>query len=553
MRAIFDSASHEKWLLHTWSLSVEWQFYLLYPIYILTAAHLFKRSTMGWAVWIVFFGSLSLSIFVTSLKPIAAFYLLPTRAWEMLAGGLVFVHEADVKRIKFKPTLVEYLGVLLIVISAFLFGASREWPGYLALVPVSGAVLVIISAARNSALTGNPVFQFIGQCSYSIYLWHWPLLVFIRYYRGQFTGILVIEAILIAVVLGWVSFQFVEQPLRRKMQKMTGLRQLAWFAWGALPVVLFAIAINIDDGINWRYQGRNLGQLLKYETALDDWGYPSNCGRMDLFGKLRLCKIPGEGHNSVLFIGDSEVEQWWPRLKQLDGSNLNRREIVLATYGGCPPLPRVNRFTPGYRCDEFFNAAKTLAFNPDYSTVVIGSVWTDYFYGAYNSKNRQTALFMCDHNNGRVAINLSSPQFKDVLSEFSEFISQLKRLRKRVIIILPIPGRSENIPKVLYLAAWRQNPIPDLSISESSFREYEMPLTSKLRQIADDTGAEIIDPLTFLCRNDRCPVLTQDGTPLYRDGAHLRPFAVKARASFLDNILIDEPTASGKLLEPAHR
>ena len=80
-----------------------------------------------------------------------------------------------------------------------------------------------------------------------------------------------------------------------------------------------------------------------------------------------------------------------------------------------------------------------------------------------------------------------------------------------------------------------------------------MPLTSKLRQIADDTGAEIIDPLTFLCRNDRCPVLTQDGTPLYRDGAHLRPFAVKARASFLDNILIDEPTASGKLLEPAHR
>lgn len=115
-----------------------------------------------------------------------------------------------------------------------------------------------------------------------------------------------------------------------------------------------------------------------------------------------------------------------------------------------------------------------------------------------------------------------------------------------MIIILPIPGRYDNIPRSLYLATWRDEAAPDLSISESSFRAYELPMISNLRRIANETGAEIIDPLNFLCSDDRCPVLTQDGTPLYRDGAHLRPFAVRTRANFLDDITIDKTAAREK-------
>lgn len=553
----FDAASHEKWLLHTWTLSVEWQFYLLYPIYILVAVRLFKRSRpIGWAIWIAFLGSLALSIFVTSLRPLAAFYLLPTRAWEMLAGGLVFIHEVDIKRLKIEPRRVELLGVFLILIAAVSFGVRPEWPGYLALVPVAGAVLVIMAAARNSMLTGNPILQFIGQCSYSIYLWHWPLVVFIRDIEGQFTAPLVVAGIVMSVVLGWLSFRFVEQPLRRAMQRMTFSRQTVSFTCGALPVALVAAAIYVGDGMNWRYQGNNLARLMQYEAALDDWEYPSNCGRMDLFGRLRLCKIRGEGQNSVLFIGDSEVEQWWPKLNEMRGLSLNRREIVFATYGGCPPLPRVNRLAPGYRCDEYFNAVKQLAFDKDYSTVVFGSVWTDYFYGAYKSRNRETALFMFDQYNNRVPVTLHGPLFEGVFSEFAQFISELVRSGKRVIIMLPIPGRYDNIAKSLYLAAWRSAQIPDLSISESDFRLYAAPLISRLRQIAASAGAEIIDPLDFLCSDGRCPVLAQDGTPLYRDGAHLRPFAVKERATFLDDIVTDKTMtrgARGKASEPALR
>jgi peptidoglycan/LPS O-acetylase OafA/YrhL len=537
----FDVASHEKWLLHTWSLSVEWQFYLLYPIYMLVIVRTFKGALpVALSIWAAFLVSLALSIFVTSLKPIVAFYLLPTRAWEMLAGGLVFVHDANINRLKLKKGPFEFLGLLLILISAISFNAYVEWPGYLALAPVTGAVLVILSAKRSSVLTGNKIFQFIGQCSYSIYLWHWPVIAFIKYFEGQFNGILVAAAICLSVVLGWLSFYFVEQPLRRTMQKLTTIQQVVSFAFGALSLLLVAIAVNVSDGVNWRYRGNNLVQLLQYGEAIGDWDYPSNCGRMDIFGRLRLCKIRGKGKHSVLFIGDSEVEQWWPKLHELPSPNLRRHEIVLATYGGCPPLPEINRYTPGYRCDQFFDAARHLAFNQEYSTVVFGSVWTDYFYGAYNSKDPEPALFAYDQNHKRVPVTLRSPVFKNVISEFARFISRLVKSGKRVIIILPIPGRSENIPKVLYLATWRGTPIPDLSIRKNDFRRYARPLISKLRQIAADTGAEIIDPLDYLCSDDRCPVLTRDGIPLYKDGAHLRPFAVKARAGFLDDLLTDK-------------
>jgi peptidoglycan/LPS O-acetylase OafA/YrhL len=534
----FDSASREKLLLHTWSLSIEWQFYMLYPVYIQVAASaLRQRSGVTAAIWAAFVLSIACSIFGTQFRPLAAFYLLPTRAWEMLAGGLVFLYAENWRQRSSRERRgVELVGLALICLAIASYSDRTDWPGYLALVPVAGTALVLLAEVPQSMLTGNAVAQFLGQWSYSIYLWHWPIVVYLRGTEIPFPAGMLAAGIALSVLIGFMSFHFIEQPFRKMLQRKDVRGQIAVYAGGALPVILFAVGVYTLDGITGRYNGHNLALLLQYQAALDDWGYPSNCGRTDFFGRLRLCRIGRGEKDAVLFVGDSQVEQWWPRFNQMGDGNL-AHPIIFATYGGCPPLPRVNRITPGFRCAEFFEAAKQLASRDTVSTVVFGSVWTDYFVGAYNGTDEQPALYILDENGKRVTVSLGSTVFKDEILEFTDVIAQLVRLGKRVIVILPIPGRHENISKELYVAAWKNTKIPDLSIPEKAFQQYSQQVVSALRAAASTAGAEIIDPLDFFCKNGRCPVVAEDGKPLYRDGAHLRPFAVKERAIFLDDIV----------------
>ncbi|MGO9392899.1 SGNH hydrolase domain-containing protein, partial [Rhodoblastus sp.] len=205
---------------------------------------------------------------------------------------------------------------------------------------------------------------------------------------------------------------------------------------------------------------------------------------------------------------------------------------------GCPPLPRVNRFTPGFRCAKFIDAVRMQLENDEtISTVVFGSVWADYFLGAYNIQNGRTDLYIIDKSGGRAPVNIGSNTFNDVFSEFGAFVGQLVQSGKRVIIITPVPTRYENIPKEMYIAEWQNRTVPDLSISEDEFRQYSEPVVSALRASVSTSNVEIIDPMNFLCKEGRCPVLAADGRPLYKDGGHLRPFAVREKAAFLDKIV----------------
>ena len=527
----FDSAAQEKLLLHTWSLSVEWQFYLLYPVYLQVAASVFRRrSGVAVILWAAFIISFASSIFGTQFRPIAAFYLLPTRAWEMLAGGLVFLYGVNWSpRSNLERRGFELSGLMLVCCAIALYDDRTDFPGYLALVPVAGTSLVLLAAVRQSIFTGNAAAQVLGQWSYSIYLWHWPIVVYLQdnneipYPAGKLAA-----GIALSVFMGLMSFHFVEQPFRRMLQQENFRVQIGAFAGGVLPIVLLALGVYTLDGIVARYNGDNLLLLQQYQAALNDWGYPSNCGRTDLLGRLRLCKIVGSEKGVVLFIGDSQIEQWWPRFSHTGNWNL-AHTIIFATYGGCPPLPRVNRLKRGFRCDKFFEAAERLAGGNNISTVVFGSAWADYFVGAYNAKDEQPALYVTDENGKRVPIAPGSTAFKEVISEFTVLAAKLVKSGKRVIIILPIPERLEDISKELYLAVWNDKQIPDLSIPEDSFQEHSKQIVSALRAAASAAGAEIIDPLEFLCKNERCPVVAEDGKPLYMDGAHLRPFAVKRK------------------------
>ncbi|WP_259741197.1 acyltransferase [Pseudomonas fluorescens] len=161
----FDAPLHENWLLHTWSLSVEWQFYLLYPVLIMGFYKFLGAQKTRAALIALALLSFAASVVLSKTHPVFAFYMLPTRAWEMLAGGLVFLYPLRLG--SRNGSICEGLGLLAIFISVLCFSQDDLWPGYLALLPVLGTMLVIYGNTQ-SVFSRNQTMQFVGSISYSV-------------------------------------------------------------------------------------------------------------------------------------------------------------------------------------------------------------------------------------------------------------------------------------------------------------------------------------------------------------------------------------------------
>lgn len=210
----FAPGAEEKWLLHTWSLSVEWQFYLIYPIFILAVRKIFSNKWSKILILLATIFSLIVSIYSSRILVSSSFFMLPTRAWEMLAGGLVYLYGLD----NLKGRTSEIIGILLIVFSLFCFSGEDYWPSYNALLPVVGAMLVIFSKEQRGILSIAPL-QFLGKTSYSIYLWHWPIYLYIYNTYGGVDYATSGIGIVASIVVGYISYRYIEMPCKEKDRK----------------------------------------------------------------------------------------------------------------------------------------------------------------------------------------------------------------------------------------------------------------------------------------------------------------------------------------------
>lgn len=215
-------------LLHTWSLAVEEQFYLAFP---LTLALLARRSKLFGVTAGLALGSLALGVYGTWTHPNMTFYLLPTRAWEPLLGAALATYlvpaaaEAPVRQAGSSPAnqLAGWIGLAMIVGGFFFIAEADHFPGVVALAPALGSLLLLISIADGKTgparLLSQPFFVTIGKLSYSLYLWHWPAIVMGRMYadltgRSDRAGTLI--GLLVGVILALLAYRFVEHPLRQR-------------------------------------------------------------------------------------------------------------------------------------------------------------------------------------------------------------------------------------------------------------------------------------------------------------------------------------------------
>ncbi|GAB1437895.1 acyltransferase family protein [Providencia sp.] len=358
----FDTGAHEKWLLHTWSLAIEWQFYLVYPVILIIINKFFKLKVTKLTVLFMFFISLLFCIYTSSVSPEKAYFSFYARIWEMLAGGIVFLffqRDRDNRNLSI-------LGFMLVFISYFVYSDKTIWPSYNAILPVFGAFLILIANNQSSVIYNNIVSQSIGKWSYSIYLWHWPIAVYLHMSPYASDVIAAIFGMCVSVFLGYLSFRYIESFDFKKYKY--------GYSYPLLMVLIIFLAgktISHYDGYNNNYNlVHTFEEKLKYERYchIDD---KSN-NRDNLNCKIGEAKTAPKG----ILWGDSYAGHLDPFLSDILPDNVS---FISRTVSGCYPAFTVKSSSmvdeTSKVCEKARSITKKEILSNPYNIIFIAGRW----------------------------------------------------------------------------------------------------------------------------------------------------------------------------------
>lgn len=290
----FDTSAKEKWLLHTWSLSVEWQFYMVYPIIIMGIIKAFGQKSVKYVISALALASFVSSVYLSKTDQGAAFYLLSSRAWEMMVGGLAFLLPGIVRDGLKSP--VKYFSLIAALAGVYLLNSAMQWPGELALIPVASTFLIIYAGDKDNVILDNVIFQWIGKISYSIYLVHWPIAVYmsINNISGMEYSII---AIISSVLLGAASFYLVENPVRKALSSIDVNHKRTELAYIAIPLCVVL-------GASWSVLNMNgLPSRFQFATMTSEQ-LKEQMNRYWVDGD-KPHPVPKTGDKKIVIIGNS--------------------------------------------------------------------------------------------------------------------------------------------------------------------------------------------------------------------------------------------------------
>ncbi|MDN3240604.1 acyltransferase family protein [Glycomyces tritici] len=537
-----------------WSLAVEEQFYLLWPLLLIGLMFLAGRSprkfvSAGVAACAVVIGiSLVLSVLVTEQSQPTAYYAAHTRAWELAAGALLALAlPAWRKTPKAAAWGLGIIGLAMVLTAGFMFGEATPFPGYSAMLPVTGTMLLIIA---GTSAAGHPVgrllstgpFQFFGKISYSLYLWHWPILILIPLAVGAEPSILLNVVLLIgAVAVAQVSYQYIEEPVRNarfiKANKVWGLLTgLACSLVGIAVVIAFTVvfvrapsgdpvpAAEVEQSETVAQLQEQLAAALEVNTVPENLTpsllevendqpaiYDNDCHlrKVETVQPDNCTYGVIDGDKTAVLFGDSHAAQWFPALEPI--MERNGWRLIIRTKSACTPVSvsvEDEEIDDYYaQCDEWrgnvFEELDSIA--PD--LVILSSSEGPVLHGVDDADSAW-------------------------LDGWQETLDRIQGAGAQVVTIADTPRSTESIPECVSL---HMDSLQDCSIPQAEgIRLPERRADTMALQEA--AGAVVIDPVDWFCTQGTCPVIAGD-ILMYRDAHHMTTHYAASLEGLLEDAL----------------
>jgi len=516
-------------LLHTWSLAIEEQFYIVYPVALWLIFRYLKHRLVHFLT-ITLLLSFGFSVWLTPANPTASFYLLPSRAWELLLGAIVAM--GTLPRLKSTwRELAAIAGLGMIVWSIFSFSALTSFPGLPALVPCLGCALLLYAGHSYAGKSGETVVGRIlqikaivgvGLISYSLYLWHWPMLAIARHYYASahlptnVTAYILCSAVLLSVL----SWRFVERPFRNFRQVSTR-RIISLSLTSATALLIFGFLVSFGSGIPGRFSESVL-EIAAVKSDRDT--YAQNCLTSG------QCLIGSRDIPVVSFIlwGDSHAAAIYPAISKAAEEKV--RAGLFFGKGACPPLVGVTRAYVGenFRCIEFNeHVLEAIRSNTSVETVILAARWALNGEGYRYKEEPGSPVYLASERFKQTNIKNNRAIF---LHGLERTLSRIKELNKRIVLVGSIPEIGIDVPWVMALNQSR-GVKSRLAPTKDEFSTRQQFVLDSLSSFADAYNAKLILPHEALCDENVCNV-ENDGVPLYVDDDHISK-STATRISYL--------------------
>lgn len=525
----FDTPALGKPLLHIWSLSVEEQFYLFYPLTLFglwwAGGKMGKQKQFVSISFVVLFAaSLFAYLVVSQNKPQDTFYLPYFRAWELMAGGFIAIY--PLRQSRWIRELGVPVGLGFIAVSAYFNVDQIVFRGAVAVFPVIGSAMVIsaLTSGQNRTgefVLGNPLMVFIGKISYSLYLLHWPIIVFTRYYAIQpFNSLAMGSLLLVSIITSTLSWKFIETPFRSATAFPN--KKILLGAGAIVPIFLLAYFVTTSfDGLPKRFPSASIP-----ETSLWNWSTADTKQCDDL-----------EKHNiEVCLLGDPSLQPSFALWGDSHAPNLsisaekaaNNVGIsgVMISENRCPPILNVQFFNNGVSdntCDK--NNQGFMAYlenNPSIKTIIMASRWPLYTNGVetLQAEKNNPPLRIADSRRKVEPPEENAAVFRHL---FIETVKILRQKGYQVIVVHALPEIAYDVPSAHFIASISGRDTTSLiATSLESYTTRNAAVEAAFQKAAITyPDIRFITTTDLFCPNgSTCDVL-ENNLPLYKDWNHL--------------------------------